>query len=134
MLDKAPAPRHDLGVVTRALRFLALLSAFFVVAVRCLGGFPLALACVEAAPSSDVSTQAPTSSACPESPASDDDTLAPVALDDDSDDGADALLTPAPVEVKLQFGAVCSGLACSALAHQRALPSHAPSLERPPRV
>ncbi len=29
-------------------RLFALLSAFFVVAVRCLGGFPLALSCVAA--------------------------------------------------------------------------------------
>jgi len=63
-----------------------------------------------------------------------DDTLAPVPVDDDSDDSADALLAPVPVELRVLAYGADSGLDCGALAPQRALPSHAPSLDRPPRA
>ena len=127
-LDNPRAPRHELGAVTRVFRFFALLSAFFVVAVRCLGGFPLTVACVSA------SVEVAESGVCPPSdhPA-DDDTLAPVPAFDSEDDGAEPALTPAPVEVSLLTFAEPSGEAGGVLAEQRALPSHAPSLERPPR-
>ncbi len=109
-------------------RLFALLSALFVVAVRCLGGFPLAMACVSA------SVDAAQSSLCPasEQPA-DDDTLAPVTAFDSEDDGAEPALTPQPVEVSLLTFAEPAAMASGVLADQRALPSHAPSLDRPPR-
>ena len=113
----------------RALRFFALLTAFFVVAVRCLGGVPLVLACGSVLPES------PAAEFCPatDQPVSD-DTLAPVALDDDSDDGADALLAPAPLELSVLTYGIDAGIGRGALAPQRALPSHALGLDRPPRA
>jgi hypothetical protein len=121
-----------LGVVARVFRLLALLSAFFVVAVRCVGGFPVVMVCVPAVALS--SEQAP-SSVCPPSdqPASE-DTLAPVDVADGEDDGAEALLTPSALELALPPFAEPSAAARGALAAQRPLPSHAPSLERPPRA
>ena len=113
----------------RVLRLFALLSAFFVVAVRCLGGFPLALVSVDAVVQSDGSEACP-----PTDPLAAQDSLAPVAFDDNSDDGAEPALTPAPLEVRLLGHADSVGLGCGTLAAQRALPSHAPNLERPPRV
>ena len=109
-------------------QLFALLSALFVVAVRCLGGFPLTVACVAA------SVAATESALCPASdPQADDDTLAPVAAFDGEDDGAEPALTPSPVEVSLLTFAEPIGIAGSVLVAQRALPSHAPSLDRPPR-
>ncbi|MET0792579.1 MAG: hypothetical protein ABW061_13745 [Polyangiaceae bacterium] len=115
--------------MTRVFRLFALLSAFFVVAVRCLGGFPLAMACVSA------STEGERIAVCPapEQPA-DDDSLAPVAAFDNEDDGAEPALAPPPVELSVLTFAEPTGLGCGALAAQRALPSHAPSLDRPPRT
>ena len=80
------------------------------------------------------SFEAASSQICPasEQPA-DQDTLAPVALDDDSDDGVDPLLTPATVELSVLSYGECAALSCGAMVAQRALPSHALSLERPPR-
>ena len=127
MLDKAATPRHDFGAVTRALRFLALFTAFFVVSVRCLSGFPQVLTCV--APSTFGVTQA-----CPPSEdPREEDSLAPVAVDD-SDDDADPVVAPSPPRIRLLREGVAPGAECGALAAERALPSHAPSLDRPPRV
>ncbi len=109
-------------------RLFALLSAFFVVAVRCLGGFPLALSCVAASAEGQQATYCP----APDQPA-DDDTMAPVAAFDSEDDGAEPALAPSPVEVSLLTFAEPTGVRCGALADQGALPSHAPHLERPPR-
>jgi len=115
--------------VIRALRFFALLSALFVVAVRCLGGFPLALACVDAVVQGDGTQARPAS----DQPA-EQDSLAPVAFADDADDGAEPAVTPAAVNIRMFGEAESEGMACGTLVAQRALPSHAPNLERPPRA
>ena len=114
--------------MVRALRLLALFSTFFVVAVRCLGGFPLLVACASSL------ADAASSQVCPasEQPA-DRDSLAPIALDDDSDDGAEPVLAPAPLELSALTYGECASVSCGAIDAQRRLPSHAPSLERPPR-
>ena len=127
-LDKTRRTRHKLTLlVIRALRLLALLTAFFVVALRGLGGLPAALTC------SPVSVEAD-SQLCPAVPQPvEADSLSLAAVDDDSDDSADALLAPAALELNLLPCGVARGLGCGALVAQRALPSHAPSLERPPR-
>jgi hypothetical protein len=126
-LDNPPAPRHDLGAVTRALRFLALFTALFVVTVRCLSGFPWADACAAL----------PDPGAIGVCPASDEprehDALAPVAVDD-TDDASDAVIGSSPLRVRLLAYGDPSGTQCGILAGQRALTSHAPSLERPPRA
>lgn len=109
-------------------RLFALLSAFFVVAVRCLGGFPLAVACVSAS----VEEQQVSACPAPDQPA-DDDTMAPVAAFDSEDDGAEPALAPPPVEVSLLTYAEPTGIGGVVMADQRALPSHAPSLDRPPQ-
>jgi len=113
--------------VTGALRFLALFAALFVVSVRCLSGFPSAVVC----------TALPALGASELCPASDEprehDSLAPVAVDD-SDDANDPLITPSPLRVRLLTDAEPSGAERGVLASDRALASHAPSLERPPRV
>lgn len=114
-------------VVIRALRFLALFTTFFVVTVRCLSGFPSALACAAL----------PESGAIGIGPASDgpreEDSLAPVAIDD-SDDANDLVLAPSPLGVRLLTYAAPTAAECGALAAERALSSHAPNLERPPRA
>ena len=127
MLDNPPAPRHDFGAVTRALRFLALFTALFVVTVRCLSGFPLATACVAL-------SEAGASEICSASDEPREEaTLAPVAVED-SDDGADAVIAPSEPRIRLLTHGQASGVDRGALAAARALPSHAPNLERPPRV
>ena len=127
MLDNPPAPRHDLSAVIRALRFLALFTAFFVVTVRCLSGFPLPAACM-ALPEVGGSELCPASDAPREQ-----DTLAPVAVDD-ADDGADAAIAASGARIRLLTHDQASATDCGASAAERALPSHAPSLERPPRA
>jgi hypothetical protein len=71
------------------------------------------------------------------SPASDQpreqDALAPVAIDD-SDDGSDALIAPAPPRVRLLTYGESAGSERRPWVSERALMSHAPSLERPPRA
>jgi len=126
-LDNLTTPRHDFGAVTRALRFLALITALFVVTVRCLSGFPLAATCVAA-------LAAGATEACPASDQpGEQDTLAPVALDD-LDDDVDPVVAPSPLRIRLLTEREPTGADCGALVAARALPSHAPSLERPPRV
>ena len=127
MLDKARTPRHDCEAVTRALRFLALFTAFFVVSVRCLGGFPAVLSCASL-PTSGVTEACPPSEVPRE-----DDSLAPVAIDD-SDDDADPVVAASPPRIRLLSHGDASGADRGALAAERALPSHAPSLDRPPRA
>jgi|GEM_PF-1355547 len=113
--------------VTRALRFFALFSAFFVVTVRCLGGFPLVAACA-ALPGVGVAEICPAS----DQPRGD-DTLAPVAIDD-AEDGSDAVLAPTEPRIRVLTHGKLAGPECGALAGSRALPSHAPILDRPPRL
>jgi hypothetical protein len=127
-LDKTGTPRHDFGEVTRVLRFLALLTALFVVSVRCLSSFPLAAVCAAAGPDSAAERFCPLTDEPRE-----DDTLAPVSMDD-SDDAADAAIAPAPPRIRLLTHGAASAADCGALAAELALSSHARGLDRPPRV
>lgn len=114
--------------MTRALRLLALITTLFVVSVRFLSGFP-ALDCLALALSGDGAIEF-----CPASDEPrDEDTLAPVAMDD-VDDDADALIAPTPLRVRLRPSGEPPAAKCGVLAVDRALASHAPSLERPPRA
>ena len=114
--------------MTRALRLLALFTTLFVVSVRFLSGFP-AVDCLALALSGGGAIEL-----CPASEEPrEEDTLAPVATDD-ADDGADALIAPAPLRVRLRPYGELPSAKCGALAVERALASHAPSLERPPRA
>jgi hypothetical protein len=113
--------------VTRALRFLALFTALFVVTVRCLSGYPWAEACVALA-------DAGTSEICPASnEPREHDSLAPIEVDD-TDDGSDAVIVASPLRVRLLTHGAPAGKECGISAGARALTSHAPSLERPPRA
>ncbi len=113
--------------MTRALRILALFTAVFVVSVRFLGAFPVAAECVALAAGGATEV-------CPASDEPrEEDTLAPVAMED-SDDGSDALIAPSPLRVRLLTAGEPTGNKCGVLAADRALASHAPSLDRPPRA
>jgi hypothetical protein len=109
------------------LRLLALFTALFVVSVRCLSSFPVAAACA-ALLEPGVNQLCPVSDEPRE-----EDTLAPVAMDD-ADDGADAVITPTSPSIRLLTYGAASGADCGALAADRALSSHARGLERPPRA
>lgn len=111
----------------RVLRLLALFTALLVVSVRCLSGLPLTLACA-AVPDFGADQLC-----LPSDEPREEDTLAPVAMDD-SDDGADALITPAEPRIRLLTHDKSAGADCGALAEERALSSHARGLERPPRA
>jgi len=106
---------------------LALFTAFFVVSVRCLSGLPLALACA-ALPDFGADQVCPLSNEPRE-----EDTLAPVVLDD-ADDGVDALITPAQPRIRVLPHGSAPGAVRGTLATDRALSSHARGLERPPRA
>ncbi|HEY3665983.1 MAG TPA: hypothetical protein VGL19_08290 [Polyangiaceae bacterium] len=115
--------------VTRVLRLLVLFAAFFVVAVRCFGSYSALASAAE--PSSRVSkSQARPSPSAP----IDQDAPCTAELDDDSDDSADALLAPAPVRLSALIDDAPAGLDRGVWAAQGPLPSHASSLERPPRA
>lgn len=114
--------------MARWFRFFALLSALVVIAVRSVSGLPLAQACNASLLAGQALQICPPS----EQPA-DEDLLAPVAINEDADDGADALLTPAAVDVRVLSSGEGGFVVSGAIAPQRALPSHAQSLERPPR-
>ena len=116
--------------MARALWLLALLSAFFVAAVRCLSGS--VSSCASASGTSSTETRALSGDSDDE-----DGQAAPADLDDDSDDNAEplpALAAASPVRLLTFADQQGTGLPCGALAAERPLPSHAPSLERPPRV
>jgi hypothetical protein len=115
--------------MVRAFQVLAVLSAFFVVAVRCLGAFPLLVANADS-PLTGRSVEARSSSGVPVDPGS----MAISEADDDADDGAEAFIAPAAVRLVALAPAAAAGLVGGARAHERALPSHAPSLDRPPRA
>jgi hypothetical protein len=116
--------------VARAFRFLALLAAFFVVVARAASGLSLAVA--SATPGFAGSG---ISAACPSRGApADQDSSAVADLDDDSDDSADALIAPAPVRLVALADEAGAALGCTAWVEQRALASHALTLERPPRA
>ncbi len=111
----------------RALRFLALFTALFVVTVRSLSGFPAAASCVALAVTG-------VTEACPaDDQPREQDSLAPVAAND-SDDDADPVVAPSPPRIRLLSDGKAFAADCGALAAERALPSHAPSLDRPPRA
>jgi hypothetical protein len=114
--------------VTRVLRFFALFTALFVVSVRCVSGLPLAALCVAGALGSAEAHP------CSDEPR-EQDALAPVAVDD-SDDDADpdpVVASTAPRIRLLSDGEPCAA-ECAAMEAEPSLPSHARSLERPPRV
>jgi hypothetical protein len=114
--------------VTRALRFLALITALFVVLVRGSSVLSLALSCAVPDPSAD--------QLCPlaDEPR-EESALASVVIDaiDDADDDADAALAPSLPRIRLLSGGEASGMDRAALAAKLALASHARGLERPPR-
>jgi len=113
--------------VIRALRLLALFTALFVVSLRCSSGFPLTAVCSSL-------SEFGASQFCPASEEPhEQDTLAAV-FSDDSDDGADALIAPTAPRIQLLTHGAATRGDRGALAAERALPSHAPSLERPPRA
>jgi len=106
---------------------LALLSAFFVVAVRCLSGSVPSSANASAVPAVEVR------------PSSGDDSgqAAAIDVDDDTDDSADplpVLAASAPSRLVTFTDTKGTRLGCGALVAQRALASHRASLERPPRA
>lgn len=115
--------------MTRALRFFALLSALFVVALRFSSVLPLAIACTGVLPDAGAVP------ACSESdaPSSDDD-LALVGFDSDSDDSPEPLLAPAAVEIDVPDFATTATSQRGVLAFEPARPSHRSGLERPPRA
>lgn len=119
--------------MARALWFIAMLSAFFVVAMR-LAGLPLAVACAAA--------ELPTANtdACVDSRGSHDtdDDAPPLNLDDSDDDeaahGSAPLMTPPSPQVDVPVREASAGLGSGALAEQLALASHVRDLDRPPRA
>lgn len=110
--------------MTRALWLLALLSAFFVVAVRCLGGF------VASSPADSVHG----AQACVS--ADDDDEQADTL--DESDDSGFGRLRALPVSAVARAVTFADtkgkSLGCGAMTTERALASHRASLDRPPRA
>jgi len=108
---------------------LALFTTLFVVSVRFVGGFPWA--------ADGLALALDVGSASEVCPASDEpreqDTLAPVAMDD-SDDSSDAVIAPSPLHVRVLAYGEPPAKKCGVMAVERALASHAPSLERPPRA
>jgi hypothetical protein len=109
------------------LRLFALFTAFFVVSVRCLSAFPLTVACA-VLPDFGADQLCPLSDEPRE-----EDTLAPVVMDD-ADDGVDAVITPLQPRIRVLTHARPSGPDRGTLAADRALSSHARGLERPPRA
>jgi hypothetical protein len=112
-----------LGAVTRALFFFALLAAF-VVGARCLSAFM--------APP-DQSTHGVALRQASHAPAEQESGIA-LSLDDDSDDGVDALLAPSPSVLELQPMPRVVSAQLGEPRQQRALQSHARGFERPPRA
>ena len=111
--------------MSRALWFLALLTAFVVAGARALSAFPSSAAEERAGvPALSQGSQAPSE----QSPSTN------VTLEDDSDDdGADGLIAPAVVEFALRVVPAPLAAQLGASEQQRALQSHAQGLDRPPR-
>lgn len=114
--------------MARLFWLLALCTAFFVVAMR-LAGLPLAVAsaCDAVAGARDLCESGSNSSD------QDDGAFAPVDSDDDAEHGSAPLMTLPRSRVEALASAVPAGLPAGALSEQRARPSHARGLERPPR-
>jgi hypothetical protein len=104
--------------------------ALFVIAVRCLSGWPFALTC--AAPRAEVGVER----ICPASePSVDQGPLALLGIDDDSDaDDLDPFLAPSFLELGLHSPGEVSDLPCGAIADRGPFAEHASGPERPPRV
>ncbi len=116
--------------VARALYVFALLSAFLVVAVRCLSGFPSGISGVTAGFNGSRTVTACPSSGAPQ----DSEALACADSDDDADDATDALIATLPVHLVPLASGNFEGVGCGVAVAERALPSHAQGLERPPRA
>ena len=116
--------------VARAFRFLALLAAFLVVAARCASGLSFAVPSLAEGFSGSGISEARPSTDAPVDPAA----SAVADLDDDSDDGVDALIPPATQRLVALADEAGAAVGCGAWVDQRALPSHALTLERPPRA
>ena len=114
-----------MGAVTRALWFFALLAAFVVVGARCLSMFSPALASDSASSAAVSQTQ--------HAPA-DQDQATGATLDDDSDDGVDALIAPSPAVLAVVTAPRAEAATLGVLGQQWALQSHSRGLDRPPRV
>jgi hypothetical protein len=110
--------------VTRALCFFALLAAFVVLGARCLSAFVA---------QADESSHGVALSQASHAP-TDQDPATSLSVDDDSDDGVDALLAPSASVLELQLMPRAASVKISVLCRQRALQSHAQGLERPPRA
>ena len=119
-----------MGSVTRVLWLLALLTAFLVVAAR-LAGLPLAVAFAAEDPP-DFAVQQLCQDERDEG-VGDGASTPPVEVDDDQEQGSAPLMHLASVALKLPPDGESRGLLAGALVDQRALPSHAQSLDRPPR-
>ena len=124
-LDKPRGERHELGAVTRALWFFALLAAFVVVGARCLSVFSLALA-------SETESSAAVSQT-PHAPADRDEGTG-ATLGDDADDGVDALIAPSPAVLAVVTAPRAEAATLGVLRQQWALQSHRRGLDRPPRI
>ena len=112
--------------MARVLWLLALVTAFLVVAVR-LAGLPLAVACA----ADDLRDAAGEG----KGDHFDDEALSPVEVDDDdAEHGSAPFMPAASVALELLPNSDPGRLGCSAWAEPQPLPSHAPTLERPPRV
>ena len=111
--------------MARVLWLLALVTAFLVVAVR-LAGLPLAVASA----ADDLRGAAGEGKGEP----FDDDALSPVEVDDDAEHGSAPFMPAASVALELPPNGDPGRVGCSAWVEQQPLPSHAPTLERPPRI
>lgn len=115
--------------MTRALRFFALLSALFVVALRFGSALPLAVVCTEAIDDATSEPECTLSEAPLEA-----EQLATAAIDDASDDAGDPLLSPSAVEVEQPPFDVASSRGRGVFAADPPITRHGSGLDRPPRV
>ena len=115
--------------MARVLSLLALVTTFLVVAAR-LAGLPLAVAAATDEPQSVAGSELR-----PTEPSEDADAsaAAPFEEDDDVEIGSAPLMPLSSVALQLPPDGEPSGVVGDSLSHQQALPSHAQSLDRPPR-
>ena len=126
LLDKSGPERHEQGVVSRSLWFLVLLSTFLVGGARCSS----ALIGLD----SGTFLGAVSASQGSRSSSTEDDFATGAAADDDSDDGADALLAPAPLATEVVLPPAPELQRLSFSGEELSLASHVRSLDRPPRA
>ena len=113
--------------MTRALWFIVLLATFVVAGARCLSAFPFAASGADESASGAAMSQG-SNAPCEPDPA------AGGTIEDDSDDGVDALLAPSPADLALVAPPVAVAGKLSVLCQQGPLVSHAQGLDRPPRA